>query len=199
MRIVSLALLLAACGGAPQADDVAAVLDDLHDAALRADEERYFAHFAPDGVFLGTDATQRWTVEKFRKYAHLHFEEGFGRTYKVRDRFVEFSRGGDVAWFNEMLGDTSYYELRGTGVLRLIDGVWKIAQYNLTFTVPNDAAKDVVARIRSEPAREIVHDSKSLTYKLQFNSDMAGRPGLGFMLTEFIVDKRDLDRAFLER
>ncbi len=42
---------------------VAAVLDGLHAAAASADEEKYFAAFAPDAVFLGTDATERWTLD----------------------------------------------------------------------------------------------------------------------------------------
>src|SRR6266545_7462239 len=36
----------------------AAMLDDWHAAAAAADEARYFAHFATDAVFLGTDATE---------------------------------------------------------------------------------------------------------------------------------------------
>ena len=52
------------------------VVDDWHDAAAKADETRYFAHFTDDGVFLGTDATERWDVPAFRKYAHPHFAKG---------------------------------------------------------------------------------------------------------------------------
>ena len=33
-----------------------------HDAAAKADEERYFAHFAEGGVFAGHRRTERWTV-----------------------------------------------------------------------------------------------------------------------------------------
>ena len=40
-------------------------------------------------------------------------------------------------------------ELRGTGVLHREDqGTWRIVQYNLTFTVPNDKADKVVELIR---------------------------------------------------
>src|SRR5438067_6674996 len=39
------------------------VLDDWHDAASKADEERYFGHFANGAVFLGTDATERRSEE----------------------------------------------------------------------------------------------------------------------------------------
>jgi len=34
-------------------------------------------------------------------------------------------------------------------VLVLKDGVWKIAQYNLAFTVPNGVAKEVKTRIEA--------------------------------------------------
>src|SRR5262245_65773011 len=50
------------------------VLDGLHDAAAKADEKRYFDHFAPGAVFLGTDARERWTLEEFRAYAHARVE-----------------------------------------------------------------------------------------------------------------------------
>src|SRR5688572_25567219 len=61
---------------------VAETLDDFHDAAGRADEQRYFAHFAPEGVFLGTDGSERWDVAAFRAYAHPHFAAGRGWTYR---------------------------------------------------------------------------------------------------------------------
>src|SRR6516162_8245242 len=53
--------------------EVARELDDFHDAAAHADEARYFGHFAPDAVFLGTDATERWDLAAFGEYAHPHF------------------------------------------------------------------------------------------------------------------------------
>jgi len=148
MRCLIAALLLAGCAAAPRAADVGAVLDDFHDAAAKADEERYFAHFAPEGVFLGTDATERWTVPEFRAYAHPHFARGNGWAYAPRDRHVSFSPAGDVAWFDELLDHASYGVLRGSGALRRIGAAWRITQYNLAFTVPNNAAEDVVARIR---------------------------------------------------
>jgi len=158
MRTALLAFLLAGIGcesthrqgsGDPFAQDagIIAVLDDFHQAAADADEERYFAHFAPEGVFLGTDASERWTVEEFRAYAHPHFSKGNGWTYKPGERHIEVSDGARIAWFDEKLTNEKYGELRGTGVLRNIDGQWKIAQYNLTFTIPNDATREIVDRI----------------------------------------------------
>ncbi|MEM9802988.1 MAG: hypothetical protein AAGA20_21875, partial [Planctomycetota bacterium] len=36
--------------------EAARVLDDWHEAAAVGDRDRYIGHFAPDAVFLGTDA-----------------------------------------------------------------------------------------------------------------------------------------------
>ena len=127
---------------------MAAVLDDWHAAAAVADEERYFGHFASDGVFLGTDDSERWTVAAFRAYAHARFSEGQGWTYVPRDRNVAFSSDGRVAWFDEKLDNEAYGRVRGTGVLgRTADG-WKIIHYSLSFPIPNDVARAVVEIVR---------------------------------------------------
>lgn len=138
-----------AAEAATAAAEVAAVLDDFHAAASAADEARYLGHMAPDGVFLGTDASERWDRDGFRAFVHPHFSRGRGWTYAPRDRHVALAAGGEVAWFDEALDHARYGELRGTGVLRKIQGTWKIAQYNLTFTIPNQASADVVARVRA--------------------------------------------------
>jgi hypothetical protein len=68
LRLISLLLCAVLCAGASAqpvqpaptpSDAVAGVLDDWHDAAAKADEPRYFAHFSSDAVFMGTDATER--------------------------------------------------------------------------------------------------------------------------------------------
>jgi len=152
MLLVSIAALACAAPDAPPgtaaSDAIAHVLDDWHAAAAAADEQRYFAHFAPEGVFLGTDATERWTVEEFREYAHPHFAAGQGWAYVPHDRHVRLSGSGPLAWVDEKLTNEKYGELRGTGVLRKIDGEWKLAHYSLTFTIPNERTVEVVAVIR---------------------------------------------------
>lgn len=150
MRICAV-LLLAACAhasrgsGAEQA--IASALDDFHDAAARADEDRYFAHFAPAGVFLGTDATERWDVAAFRAYAHPHFAKGKAWTFRAVRRAVSIR--GDLAWFDEDLETQNLGPARGSGVLSLRDGKWLIDQYVLSITIPNDrfrAVRDLLAR-----------------------------------------------------
>jgi hypothetical protein len=126
------------------------VLDDFHDAAAKSDEARYFGHFAAEGVFLGTDATERWDVAAFRRYAHPHFEEGKGWSFRSVRRAIAIDRSGTVAWFDEDLATPNLGPARGSGVLvrEPGGGAWKIAQYNLAITVPNerfDAVKRLLA------------------------------------------------------
>ena len=131
--------------------EITQVLDAFHAAAARADEAAYFAAFAPEGVFMGTDASERWGVAAFRAYAHPHFAAGKGWKYVPRERHVSFSDDAAVAWFDELLDHEKYGELRGSGVLVKRKEGWKIAQYNLTFTVPNGVAPSVVELLRSAP------------------------------------------------
>jgi ketosteroid isomerase-like protein len=125
--------------------EIVKVIDDWHDAAATADEERYFRHFAPGGVFLGTDATERWDVDGFRKYAHPHFARGKAWAFKSTRRAITVDAGGAVAWFDEDLATTNLGPCRGSGVLVREGGrgAWKIAQYNLAVTVPNDRFPEV--------------------------------------------------------
>jgi ketosteroid isomerase-like protein len=76
------------------ATTVAAVLDDFHDAAARADAPRYFAHFAPEGVFIGTDPKERWTADEFRAFAEPYFSQGKGWTYRPTSRHISIAPSG---------------------------------------------------------------------------------------------------------
>lgn len=142
-------------GGAPSSGDlriaVNGVLDTLHDAAAKADAERYFACFDSEAVFLGTDPTERWTFDVFRDYAAKRFATGTGWTYRVKDRVTCMGVDGRTAWFDERLVNDKYGECRGTGVLLLRENGWRIVQYNLTIPIPNDLAGRVVEMIRSRP------------------------------------------------
>ncbi|MEM9860821.1 MAG: nuclear transport factor 2 family protein, partial [Myxococcota bacterium] len=134
--------LLAGCAASPVrptevgTEPVAAVLDDWHDAAAQADMERYFAHFARDGIFLGTDATERWTVDEFRAYARPHFEAGRAWAFRSVRRTIVIE--GHLAYFDEDLATENLGPARGSGVLRHTPVGWRIVQYNLAITVPNE-------------------------------------------------------------
>jgi hypothetical protein len=153
MRPVAICLLaLIASPALPQspAQQVGKVLDDWHQAAAVADESRYFGYFAPNGVFMGTDATERWTVAAFRVWAKPHFDKKKAWSFKPRDRHVDFSADGKTAWFDEMLDTPNLGLCRGSGVLVLLGGNWKIAQYNLSIPIPNAMADAIVKQIAKQ-------------------------------------------------
>jgi ketosteroid isomerase-like protein len=128
--------------------EIEATLNRFHSAAAHADGAAYFALFAPEGVFIGTDARERWTVDQFRAYALPYFAKGHGWTYVPKIRHVQLSPGGGIAWFDEILANEKYGVCRGSGVLRKARGAWLICQYHLTIPIPNELAGNVVKLIR---------------------------------------------------
>jgi hypothetical protein len=129
------------------AETVVRELDDFHASAARADEEAYFGHFASDGVFLGTDASERWEVGAFRAYAHPYFAKGKAWTFHGEHRRIVLRE--DVAWFEEDLVTQNLGPARGSGVLVWTDGRWLVEQYVLSLTIPNDKlqpVKELLAR-----------------------------------------------------
>jgi hypothetical protein len=169
--VCALAFTLVGCstGGNRPLDRLAAMatidatLDRLHDCAANADGTTYFGLFTSDAYFLGTDATERWTLPEFKAYAMPFFEQGKGWTYTPRDRHVHIESDGTIAWFDEIVTNAKYGDCRGTGVLRRVDdsddprrqlgGEWKIAQYSLTKLVPNDSMEAVVKAIGAPAKR----------------------------------------------
>jgi len=123
------------------------VLTAFHGAAAEADGELYFSLLAENAVYIGTDATERWTIDEFKAFAEPYFAKGRGWTYTATE---------PVAWFDEILWNESYGTCRGTGVLLLVEGDWRIAQYHLTFPIPNDLSREITTRIKEHtgPAQD---------------------------------------------
>ena len=124
-----------------------ALLDGLHRDAHEGNFQSYFERYSSDAIFLGTDKTERWTINEFKAYAEPAFEDGNGWTYEVVERNWEGS--GDTRWFDEVLFNEKLGHCRGTGVVRLVDGDWKIAHYALTMLVPNSIAANVGAQTKA--------------------------------------------------
>ena len=143
-------LSLIIAGETPETQ-VGQMLDAWHDAAARADENAYFAHFAdPDSIFMGTDATERWTATEFRAWAKPYFDRGRAWAFKVVQRHTYLSPDESIAWFDEVLDTPNMGPCRGTGVAVRRDGVWKVAHYNLTVPVPNAIVDRVVEMVKQE-------------------------------------------------
>ncbi|TQF17404.1 nuclear transport factor 2 family protein [Myxococcus llanfairpwllgwyngyllgogerychwyrndrobwllllantysiliogogogochensis] len=133
---------------------ITTVLDDWHKAAAQADEARYFGYFTPDAVYMGTDATERWTRDEFRAWSKPYFSKGKAWSFKAVSRHITVSKDGAVAWFDETLDTPNLGPSRGSGVLVKDGGTWKIAQYNLSIPIPNDLMDEVVKRIQTQaPAK----------------------------------------------
>jgi ketosteroid isomerase-like protein len=145
--IVFLLSLVVAVGSSSLETRISAVLDDWHAAAAAADEGRYFGHFEAGAVFLGTDGTERWTVDEFRRYAHPYFAKGKAWAFRAVQRHIAFSPDGNVAWFDEDLQTPNLGPARGSGVLVKNPEGWKITQYNLSVPIPNALMKEVKERI----------------------------------------------------
>ena len=133
-----------------EASHVGLVLKLWHSAASNGSFESYFDRMTEDAVFLGTDETERWTKAEFMGYAREPFGDGHGWTYVSRGPEIAFSDDRQTAWIDEVLDHEKYGVLRGTGVLVRDGDEWKIAQYSLTFLVPNEKASMVVEAIRGE-------------------------------------------------
>lgn len=135
----------------PAEAQIGQVLDQLNVASTAADAPAYFALFTPDARFVGTDATERWSLPEFRAYVEPYFARGQGWTYAPRERVITIAPIDCrcVAWFDEVLDNASYGVTRGSGVLRLTRDGWKIEQYVLSFTIPNDRARAVVEVVKA--------------------------------------------------
>ncbi len=157
MRRALFALVLAAVALPASAQVPASVtkidatLNELHDAASKADGARYFRLFTDNAVYIGTDAAERWTIKEFRAFAEPYFAKGTGWTYRPLKRNVVVADlpCECVAWFDELLDSQSYGTSRGTGVLVKKKGKWLISQYALTFPIPNDLSKGMTTQIKA--------------------------------------------------
>lgn len=52
------------------------MLDSFNRAAARADFTAYFNYYTEDGIFCGTDATERWNKKEFMAWSKLYFDKG---------------------------------------------------------------------------------------------------------------------------
>jgi curved DNA-binding protein CbpA len=123
--------------------EISTMLDGFNAAAAKADYNTYFNYFADESTFIGTDATEVWDKKEFMIWAKPHFDKKKTWNFTALKRNIYFSKDGKLAWFDELL-DTQMKICRGSGVVEKINGSWKIKQYVLSMTVPNDVVDKVV-------------------------------------------------------
>jgi ketosteroid isomerase-like protein len=135
------------------------VLDGWHRDAANADFESYFGKMTEDGVFLGTDATENWQNDEFRAFSKPYFDRGKAWSFTAVERNIYVDESGEFAWFDELL-DTQMKICRGSGVLKKINGQWKIAHYVLSITVPNEFVDELV-QIKEEKDNALLQELKN--------------------------------------
>ncbi len=142
-----------------QKKNVNQLLDDFNTFAANADYKNYFDCFAEESTFIGTDATEVWNKKEFMEWAKPFFDKGKTWNFKSLKRNIYFSKDGSYAWFDEIL-DTQMKICRGSGVLEKIGGKWKVKQYVLSVTVPNEVV-DEVTKIKAPIEDMLIQKLKS--------------------------------------
>ena len=128
---------------------IGAVIDDFHDAAAQGDRDRYLGHLTEHAVFMGTDEWERWPKHpEFTDYVSSRFKDGSGWNYKSVERTIRIATSADVAWFDEVLYSESNGRFRGTGVLTLEYGKWRLAHYAMSFLILNENWDEVIELTR---------------------------------------------------
>ncbi|KAB1156968.1 nuclear transport factor 2 family protein [Flavobacterium luteum] len=135
------------------------LLNKWHKAATDAHFDAYFGALSDDAVFIGTDATENWNKEAFQAFAKPYFDQGKAWDFKPLKRNLYFSADGKTAWFDELL-DTWMKMCRGSGVLIKTGNEWKIKQYVLSMTIPNDAT-DAVIKIKAPLENPLIEKLKT--------------------------------------
>lgn len=133
--------------------EISTMLDGFNVAAAKADYTTYFNYFADESTFIGTDATEIWNKKEFMIWAKPHFDKKKTWNFTALKRNIYFSKDGKLAWFDELL-DTQMKICRGSGVVEKINGIWKVKQYVLSMTVPNDVVDKVV--VEKAPIEDVL-------------------------------------------
>ena len=137
------------------------ILNSWHKAAAEADFNSYFNAMTDDAIFIGTDAKENWNKPAFMAYAKPFFDKGKAWSFTTMERHIYFNSNNTIAWFDELL-NTQMKICRGSGVLVLQNGKWKIQHYVLSMTIPNDVSDEVI-KIKSpieEPLISILENKK---------------------------------------
>ncbi len=160
-KIVMLTLLMVSItvlGQDSEKQTINDVLDSWHLAAANADFDAYFGKMTKDGVFLGTDAMENWQNDEFRTFSKPYFDGGKAWSFTAVQRNIYLGESGNFAWFDELL-DTQMKICRGSGVLKKVNGQWKIAHYVLSIAVPNENVDELI-QIKEAKDNQLLQELK---------------------------------------
>lgn len=130
----------------PDTSKIHSFINTWHQAAAQANAQVFFGSISDNGIYIGTDASERWTKEEFIRFAKPYFDKGKAWDFKPYNRDLHVSNDGRYVWFSELL--TTWMGIcRGSGILEKTSTGWKIHQYHLSVTVPNDLIKDFISLV----------------------------------------------------
>ncbi len=113
------------------------LMDRWHHAAAVADEDVFFGAMTPDGIYIGTDASERWRTNEMKEWSKEYFDRESAWNFIPKERNITFNNDETIGWFDEIL-ETWMGDCRGSGVVIKTSAGWKIKQYHLAIAVPND-------------------------------------------------------------
>jgi len=145
-------------GTVNQQKEVISMLDSFNTAAANADYKTYFNFFTDYAVFTGTDATERWDKKEYMIWAKPYFDKKRTWNFTSLERHIYIDPPGTHAWFDELL-NTQMKICRGSGLLVKEANGWKLMQYILSTTVPNEVL-DSVIKIKAPIEDEIIKKLK---------------------------------------
>lgn len=128
-------------------DSLHSFIDNWHQAAAVADADAFFGAMAPTGIYIGTDASERWLRDDLRSWAKNAFARESAWAFAPRDREVYYSADQRYVWWEELL-DTWMGDCRGSGVAVWEDGRWQILHYHLSVTVPNEKIQGFIDLVK---------------------------------------------------
>ena len=134
-------------------NQVNAFMDTWHHAATTADEEKFFGSMHPEGIYIGTDASEYWKRDEMAKWAEPYFQRDTAWAFTAVSRNAYLHDSKDLIWFDELL-DTWMGPCRASGVIQMDDsGKMLIRHYHLSIAVPNDAVQSYL-KIIGLPTKE---------------------------------------------
>ena len=122
------------------------LLNYWHQAAATADEDVFFGSMAKEGIYIGTDASERWKSHELKEWSKKYFERESAWAFTPTSRNITVLPSGNAAYFDELL-ETWMGPCRGSGVLERIENKWKIVHYHLSIAVPNEVVNDYLKLI----------------------------------------------------
>ncbi|MDG1721227.1 MAG: nuclear transport factor 2 family protein [Bacteroidia bacterium] len=130
-------------------DTIHKLIDQWHRDAANADLNAYVGFMDSACIYVGTDATEKWSKDEFGEFCKPYFDKKKTWDFKSHDRTINISSDQNTAWFYEIL-QTHMGTCRGSGTLEYKNNQWKLQQYILSLAIPNEDMNEVKQVVRNK-------------------------------------------------